>query len=174
MTNSAYGYPSLSNGTAVSFSIATYFHLQSTSVYSLMPPPPLILGDFYQGHWFASPWHPQLLKIPQNQHSSALFELYPVVTTAILWGDKWSTSSILVHCDNEGTVQCINKGRSHSPPLLPLLRCLVWTSAKRKFIMTVKDVPGCKNQIADSFSCFSFQKFQLLAEVDSHPTPVPP
>ncbi|XP_056332077.1 uncharacterized protein LOC130243801 [Danio aesculapii] len=137
--------------------------------------PSVGFGGFYQKHWFASTWPSQMLNIPQNQHSSALFELYSIVVAAILWGHHWSASCILIHCDNEATVQCVNKGRSHSPPLTPLLRRLAWTSANKQFIMIAKHVPGCKNQIADSLSRFSFQKFQLLAPgADPHPTPVPP
>lgn len=129
-------------------------------------------GGFYQGRWFASPWPPQLQDFSQ---SSALFELYPLVVAAFLWGKEWSASSILVHCDNESTVQCINKGRSHSPALMPMLRRLTWISACDQFIIRAKHVPGSQNQIADSLSRFLFQKFRTLApEADQFPTPVPP
>ncbi len=128
-------------------------------------------GGYYQGRWFASPWPPQMRDSPQ---SSALFELYPLVIAAFLWGKNWTSSSILVHCDNEATVHCINKGRSHSLALMPLLRRLIWISACDQFIITAKHIPGSKNQIADSLSCFMFQKFRALApEADPSPTPVP-
>ncbi len=84
--------------------------------------PSVGFGGFYQGRWFASTWPPQLLGLPQPLKSSALFELYPLVVAALLWGKEWSTTSIIIHCDNEATVHCINKGRSHSPALMPLLR----------------------------------------------------
>lgn len=134
--------------------------------------PSIGFGGFYQGRWFASPWPPQLQDFSQ---SSALFELYPLVVAAFLWGKEWSASSILVHCDNESTVQCINKGRSHSPALMPMLRRLTWISACDQFIIRAKHVPGSQNQIADSLSRFLFQKFRTLApEADQFPTPVPP
>ncbi|RXN20392.1 poly [Labeo rohita] len=128
-------------------------------------------GGFYQGRWFASPWPPQLQGSPQ---SSAFFELYPLVVAAYLWGNEWTSKSILVHCDNEAAVQCINKGRSHSPALTPLIRRLIWISACDQFILVAKHVPGSENQIADSLSRFLFQKFRTLApEADKSPTPVP-
>ncbi len=113
--------------------------------------PSVGFGGFYQGRWFASPWPPQLLDAPQ---SSALFELYPLVVAAFLWGKDWSASSILVHCDNEAAVHCKNKGHSHSPALMPLLRRLIWISACNQFIIIAKHVPGSKNLIADSFSFY--------------------
>ncbi|XP_057206534.1 uncharacterized protein LOC130564470 [Triplophysa rosa] len=137
--------------------------------------PSVGFGGFYQGRWFASTWPPQLTSLPQPLASSALFELYPLVVAAYLWGKEWSASSIIVHCDNEATVHCINKGRSHSPALMPFLRRLIWISACEQFILTGKHVPGSKNQIADALSRFSFQKFRLLApDADPLPTPVPP
>jgi hypothetical protein len=136
--------------------------------------PSVGFGGFYQGRWFASTWPTQLLDLPQSLTSSALFELYPLVVAAFLWGKEWSTNSIMVHCDNEATVHCINKGRSNSPALMPLLRRLIWIAACDQFILTAKHVPGSKNQIADSLSRFAFQKFRLLApEADPCPTPVP-
>jgi hypothetical protein len=136
--------------------------------------PSVGFGGFYQGRWFASTWPAQLLDSPQSQSSSALFELYPLVVAAFLWGKEWSTNSIMVHCDNEATVHCINKGRSNSPALMPLLRRLIWIAACDQFILTAKHVPGSRNQIADSLSRFAFQKFRLLApDADPFPTPVP-
>ncbi|XP_073707221.1 uncharacterized protein [Garra rufa] len=137
--------------------------------------PSVGFGGFLRGRWFASTWPPELAHLPQQLSSSVLFELYPLVVAASLWGKEWSATSILVHCDNEATVYCINKGRSHSPALMPLLRRLIWISAGDQFIITAKHIPGSKNQIADSLSRFAFQKFRSLApEADPLPTPVPP
>ncbi len=133
--------------------------------------PSVGFGGYYQGRWFTSPWPPQMRDSPQ---SSALFELYPLVIAAFLWGKNWTSSSILVHCDNEATVHCINKGCSHSLALMPLLRRLIWISPCDQFIITAKHIPGSKNQIADSLSRFMFQKFRALApEADPSPTPIP-
>lgn len=136
--------------------------------------PSVGFGGFYQGRCFTSPLAPQRIDTPQSSASSPLFELYPFVVAASLWGKEWSTKSILVKCDNETTVHCINKGCSRSPVLMPLLRCLICISARDQFLITAKHVPGPQNQIADSLSCFSFQKFRVLpSEADPIPTPVP-
>ncbi|KAI2647038.1 Pro-Pol polyprotein [Labeo rohita] len=71
--------------------------------------PSVGFGGFFRGRWFASTWPPQLADLPQQLSSSALFELYPLVAAASLWGKEWSATSIVVHCDNKATVHCINK-----------------------------------------------------------------
>ncbi|RXN33881.1 poly [Labeo rohita] len=71
--------------------------------------PSVGFGGFFRGRWFASTWPPQLAHLPQQLSSSALFELYPLVAAASLWGKEWSATSIIVHCDSEATVHCINK-----------------------------------------------------------------
>ncbi len=81
--------------------------------------PSIGFGGFYQGRWFTYPWPAQL---QDSLQSSALFELYPLLVAAFLWGNEWASKCILVHCDNEAVVQCINKGRSHSPALTPFLK----------------------------------------------------
>lgn len=137
--------------------------------------PSVGFGGFYQGRWFASTWPPQLSELPQPLASSALFELYLLVIAAYLWGKEWSASSIVVHCDNESMVHCINKDRSHSPALMPFVRRLIWTSACDQFILTAKHALGAKNQIADALSRLAFQKFRMLVpDAEPQPTPVPP
>ncbi len=137
----------------------------------LTQPHPSVSGDITKGIGSRLHGPPQMRDSPQ---SSALFKLYPLVIAAFLWGKNLTSSSILVHCDNEATVHCINKGRSHSLALMPLLRHLIWISTCDQFIITAKHIPGSKNQIADSLSHFMFQKFRALApEADPSPTPVP-
>ncbi|XDV33697.1 hypothetical protein PO909_004007, partial [Leuciscus waleckii] len=132
-------------------------------------------GGFYRGRWFASTWPPELTNTPQTDESTALFELYPIVVAAYLWGSEWSTKNILFHCDNSATVHCINKSRSNAPKIMPFLRRLIWISACHQFVIKAEHIPGHQNQIADALSRFLFHKFRTLApEADSDPTPVPP
>ncbi len=87
--------------------------------------------------------------------SSALFEIYPIVIAAFPWGKEWSATSIIIHCDNEATVHCINKSRSHLPMLTPLLRRLIWIPACDQFIITARHIPGSKK----SYSWLSLSFF---------------
>ncbi len=137
--------------------------------------PSVGFGGYYKSHWFASTWPPELSMLNQHAASSALFELYPIVTAAFLWGHEWSSKNIEFHCDNLTTVHCINKGSSNSPEIMPLLRRLTWLSACKQFTFKAVHIPGNKNQIADALSRFLFQKFRALApEADQDPIPVPP
>ncbi|XP_029904174.1 uncharacterized protein LOC115356996 [Myripristis murdjan] len=134
--------------------------------------PSIGFGGYYGGKWFASKWPPEMFSL---SHSSALYELYPVVIAALLWGHEWSSKVILIHSDNQPTVDIINKGRSQSLDVMKFVRRLTLTSAQHQFIIRAAHIPGYKNTIADSLSCFSFQKFRALApNSDPHPTPVPP
>jgi hypothetical protein len=122
-------------------------------------------SGYYQGQWFASHW-PDSLSITCNQEagiSMTFCELYPIVISAILWGNTWQRKRILFHCDNMGTVESINRGRSKSPQIMSLLRRLVLLAAEHNFVYSSQHLEGVKNGIADSLSRFQFQRFRQLA-----------
>ncbi len=116
--------------------------------------PSIGFGGFYQGRWFASPWPAQLKDLPQ---SSALAEFYLLVVAAFLWGNEWSSKCILVHCDNEAVVQCVNKGRSHFPALSPFLRLLKWIAACDQFVIVARHVAGSENKSLTHCLAFCFR-----------------
>ncbi|XP_027136074.1 uncharacterized protein LOC113746034 [Larimichthys crocea] len=129
-------------------------------------------GGFYSGKWFAAAWPHEFPPLP---HSSTIHEIYPVIVAAILWGHEWSKKTIAIYSDNSAAVDIINKGRSHSLDIMQFIRRLTLVSAQHQFIIRASHIPGHKNAIADSLSCFSLQKFKLLApDSDPLPTPIPP
>ena len=133
-------------------------------------------GGYYRGRWFADEWPEEMLDSQCEPHlSSAMYELYPIVVAASLWGSEWTSRSVLIHSDSQATVDIINKGRSSSLPIMSLLRRLTWITVTHNFIIRAAHIPGHLNAIADSLSRSLFQKFRQLApEADIHPTPVPP
>ncbi|XP_041916418.1 uncharacterized protein LOC121680893, partial [Alosa sapidissima] len=136
--------------------------------------PSIGFGGFFKGRWFASPWPLEFRALITENESSAVFELYPVVIAALLWGKEWTSKSVLIHSDNEAVVHVINNSRSKSPALSPLIRHLIWIAASYQFIIRAAHVPGCHNEIADSLSRLNFQRFRSLApEADPYPTPLP-
>ncbi|KAL2080909.1 hypothetical protein ACEWY4_022762 [Coilia grayii] len=136
--------------------------------------PSVGFGGYFAGQWFASAWPREMLLLPPSAASSAVYEVYPVVIAALLWGSSWSGKRVLIYCDNEAAVFAINKGRSRAPVICPFLRRLVWTAACHQFILTAAHIPGHQNAIADSLSRFAFQRFRTLApDADPDPTPVP-
>lgn len=90
-------------------------------------------------------------------------KLYPIVVAALLWGDMWATKRILFHCDNKGTVDIINKGRSKSHLIMSLMRRLTWCAAKYNFNNDACHVAGVKNHVADALSRLKFQEFRQAA-----------
>ncbi|KAL5004611.1 hypothetical protein ScPMuIL_018067, partial [Solemya velum] len=92
-------------------------------------------GGYFRHKWFSSSWPPELLeRLDSSQGISMSFmELYPIVVSAIFWGDEWKTKKVLFHCDNLGTVQIIQKGRSKSPLIMTLMRCLILCSIRNNF-----------------------------------------
>ncbi len=124
--------------------------------------PSVGFGGFFKGEWFSEAWPKEMLNLPSACKSTALFELYPIVVASLLWGSKWSRKQIVVLCDNEATVNMINKGRSKTPAINRFLRRLTWTCVTGNFIMRAVYIPGHDNSIADALSRFKFQKFKTL------------
>ncbi|XP_067451991.1 uncharacterized protein [Thunnus thynnus] len=117
--------------------------------------PSIGFDGYYGGRWFASEWPPEMSSLSP---SSALYELYPIIIAALLWGHEWSSKVILIHSDNLRTIHIINKGCSQSLDIMKFIRRLTLISAQHQFIIRTAHVPGYKNTIAGSLSCFSFRK----------------
>lgn len=81
---------------------------------------------------------------------------------SLLWADKWTRKNMLVFCDNEATVNIINKGRSSVLFINRFIRRLTWISVMNNFTIKATHVPGLDNKIADSLSRFNFQEFRRL------------
>ena len=130
-------------------------------------------GGYFQSRWFSNRWDSEHLSDTDNISMSFL-ELYPIVVAAILWGHLWKRKRILFHCDNKGTVDIINKGRSKSPRIMSLMRRLTWCAATCNFLFSSVHVPGQHNRLADMLSRSQLQEFRAaapLAEMAPHPCP---
>lgn len=86
--------------------------------------PSIGFGGIFQDQWFADSWPIEITSLPPDLHSTALLELYPIVVASIIWGKQWCRKQIVVFCDNNATVNIINKGRSSVPFINKLMRRL--------------------------------------------------
>lgn len=120
-------------------------------------------GGYFQGHWFCDQWPNEISNMEEQKLSMAWLELYPIVVAAILWGHFWHKKRIVFYCDNLGTVQIIQKGRSKIPFIMKLMRRLTWCAMKYNFCVYAEHIPGVKNVIADALSRFQINKFKQLA-----------
>ena len=121
--------------------------------------PSIGFGGVFQGEWFADSWPSEMRQSTPCPISIAHHELYPIAVACNLWGSQWTRRRITFHCDNEATVNIINKGRSSSQEIMPLMRFITWTSVMHNFIVKAAHVPGCLNNLADCLSRFKFQEF---------------
>lgn len=77
-----------------------------------------------------------------------------LITTAActLWGSDWQGSSVVLHCDNMGSVAVVNSGYSKVPQIMHLLRCLFFIRAHFSLSVRVVHVPGVENGWGDAIS----------------------
>ncbi len=123
---------------------------------------PRAYAGYYCGKWFQECF-PDSFISSDAVASMALYELYPIVMAAVLWGDKWAKRRIVVNCDNAATVDIINKGRSKIPFIQKFVRRLIWCAARGQFLIIAKHIAGKTNTIADALSRFNMLQFRRLA-----------
>ena len=129
-------------------------------------------GGFFQGQWFSSAWPDDIDSLLDKDAISIAFqELYPIVIAAILWGHLWSRKRLLFHCDNKSTVYVLNKGNSHCPDIMKLMRRLVLLAGQHSFSYRAVHIPGDKNCLADSLSRLQIARFHRLAPPGTAPKP---
>lgn len=131
-------------------------------------------GGYFNGKWFCGEWPNELKYLLDSDLSMAFRELYPIVVAAVLWSTSWNKKRIVFYCDNEATVNIINKGRSKILDIMKLMRRLTWLAACNNFTFSSKHIPGTKNVISDALSRFDFQTFRKAAPAaDLEGTPCP-
>ena len=100
--------------------------------------------------------------LPVTDRSMSYLELYPIVISAIVWGESWKGRKILLFSDNQGTVSILNKGRSQCPEINKLMRKLVIICTRFNFTLSAKWISTKDNFHADLLSRGRFTEFQEL------------
>ncbi len=114
---------------------------------------------FFQNQWFCEKW-PEVI---EKDASMAFRELYPIVAAAVVWGEHWKCKQIIFLCDNEATVNILNKGRSKCLYIMKLMRNMTWLALKQNFTFKSRHIPGKSNIIADALSRFQMERFRNAA-----------
>ena len=131
-------------------------------------------GGYFQNQWFYSAWPNGLIENLDSTISIAFQELYPIVVAAILWGKAWARRKVVFHCDNQATVQILNKARSKSKDIMKLMRRLTLVAASYSFSYHGRWIPGKTNTKADALSRLQISTFKRLApEAAQEPCPIP-
>ena len=136
-------------------------------------------GGYFNGLWFSEAWPDDISTYVPLQSdetiSIAFCELYPIVVAAKLWGHMWKRQRIVFLCDNMSTVAIIQKGRSKSQHIMPLMRSLTMLSARHQFTFASVHLPRKFNELSDALSRLQIDKFHHMAPWASPvPTLVPP
>ena len=125
--------------------------VETSSSLALYTDAALSLGFFFFYEWFSEPWPVELERLAGDCKSTALFELYPIVIACLFWGKHWCRKRIVLFCDNEATVNIINKGRSSVAVINKVMRQVTWTCITGNFVLRAAFIPG-----------FKFQDFRAL------------
>lgn len=131
-------------------------------------------GGYFKNSWFQGRWPEKLWQDSDDEMSMAFLELFPIVVAADLWGHRWNSKRILLHCDNQAVVNILQKGRSRKPRINKLMRHLTLSAAQNNYLIIPRYIPTKENVIADALSRFNFQRFRRSApNADCQPTEVP-
>lgn len=118
---------------------------------------------------------PEVFNIAGFSQTSALFEIYPIVTAAVTWAPTWSVHTVLFFTDNSATAEIINKGRSGSLIIMSFMRRLTWLGLMHNFHFQGEFISGVCNVAADALSRSDFRRFFLQhPEADRVGKPVLP
>ncbi|XP_077338353.1 uncharacterized protein LOC143983017 [Lithobates pipiens] len=119
-------------------------------------------GAFFRGRWSAEPW-PRSWEVAGLLGNLVLLELFPIVVALELWGAEFCNLKLRINCDNMGVVQVLNRMTASSPPVIRLLRQLVFRCLRLNVYVYAVHIPGVENSLADSLSRFQWDKFRQLA-----------
>lgn len=129
-------------------------------------------GAFWDLRWFQVGWE-------QSEELSgvsiAAKELLPIVVAVAIWGELWSGSVVLCHCDNQAAVAAVRGGYCRDPAMAHMLRCLFFLEAKFNITLTAVHVPGVQNGVADAISRNKLNVFfDLVPQASKVACQVPP
>ena len=127
--------------------------------------------------WLQLPW-PQSYRrgwLKLKEESITLKELLPIVLASAVWGRRWRRRTVLVHCDNLGTVALVNSGYSRIPQIMHLTRCLFFIRAHFEMDVVAQHIPGAENTLADTISRNNLSLlFSQVPDSTTSQTQIPP
>lgn len=107
----------------------------------------------------------QLIRSAGQLRNHTLLELFPIIVTIELWGERLGNRQVVFWSDNMSVVQVANQHSARSPSVVSLLCFLVMRCLQVNIWFKAKDVPGIANDIADALSCSQFSQLSLPGSV---------
>jgi Reverse transcriptase (RNA-dependent DNA polymerase) len=125
-------------------------------------------GAVFGNEWFSHQWSADMINLPDSMKSTALLEIIPIVIAAAIWGSRWERKRILLFCDNQATVNIVNKGRSSSSFIMSFMRRLTLFAMQHHFLLRAVYISSLDNGPADALSRFQLTRFRELVPSANH------
>lgn len=130
-------------------------------------------GAYFAGKWAQGAW-PQAWVQDGITSDITVLELFPLLVSLHIWGDKLCNKKIVFRVDNMAVVHIVNHMTSKSDRVMTILRAFTLLCLRLNVVAKAQHVLGIRNNICDSLSRFQLQRFRKLApDADLLPTPVP-
>ena len=119
-------------------------------------------------------WFVKTLDLQEKSKDISWRELYAVTLACAVWGHRFTSKRVMIHCDNLGVVHSVNKGYSKCKDMMVLIRALYDTAVTFNFDCRLIHVYGIDNSAADALSrCQMKRFFDGLPSASRSATPIP-
>lgn len=130
-------------------------------------------GAYFAGKWAQGSWPRAWIEGGITSDITVL-ELFPLLVSLHIWGDKLRNKKIVFRVDNMAVVHIVNHMTSKSDRVMTILRAFTLLCLRLNVVAKAQHVDGFRNNICDALSRFQLQRFRKLApDADLSPTPVP-
>ena len=108
---------------------------------------PLAGGSYVEDEYWSREFPAVIMDEPIH-----IKEMHVVVTSAKLWGPRWSRKQIVIYCDNDASCDAITYQKPKDPKLQMLVRTLLFLQCKYSFSIKAEKISSSDNRIADFLS----------------------
>ena len=126
-------------------------------------------GCFFNGRWLFGQWEPGFIE--EADPSIAYLELFALCMGIITWSENPSDKKILIRCDNQATVQMVNKLASPCKNCMYLLRMLMLDNLQRNRTIHCVYISTKDNFLSDMLSRLTIKRFLEVAPKGTSPMP---
>lgn len=90
--------------------------------------------------------------ISSCKFSISALECFNLLLAVRLWAKDWKDKNLIIWCDNQATVNCINSGRASDPLMRACIREFWFHCVANNLSISVMYIPGVDNEQADLMS----------------------